>query len=320
MALDPGIASMTLTFGPYKDATGATDTSWSATVTLDRELFWPSGSGQYSVYEQIDLKVTPNLLTGLGQIVLPVTNQVGFVDSGGSAVSAFSYGISWKTVGYTKRPLSGLALTTSMGTTIGGVLQYDADNYHQGTSAPAPSSSGATYVNSITLNGTTYTGNAVLPASVSGAGTTTVAGITNATSLGQSLLLSTDTNSAQTVLGVQDLRGLITALTTTVSGLQATVTAQAATITTLTASLAGKVNTSAVGVTVAPLDGAAKLPLVNLTPLVSLLIGNGSATIPVRPATPNPVIFDVTGAVVPATGTTAGGSAAGVNGLDRQWT
>ena len=88
----------------------------------------------------------------------------------------------------------------------------------------------------------------------------------------------------------------------------------------LTTALTGKVDVSQVGVSVAPLDGAFKLPLVNLTPLVSLLIGNGSATIPIRPATPNPVIFDVTGSVVPATGTTAGGSAAGVNGLDRQWT
>lgn len=46
------------------------------------------------------------------------------------------------------------------------------------------------------------------------------------------------------------------------------------------------------------------------------IIGDGTATVPVRPATTSPVWFDCTTAP-PLTGTTAGGTAAAVNGLDR---
>jgi hypothetical protein len=47
----------------------------------------------------------------------------------------------------------------------------------------------------------------------------------------------------------------------------------------------------------------------------ALMIGDGSATIPVRPATSSPVIFNTT-SFVPTTGTRAGGTAALVLGLD----
>lgn len=52
-----------------------------------------------------------------------------------------------------------------------------------------------------------------------------------------------------------------------------------------------------------------------ISPLQALIIGDGSATLPTRPTTTNPVIFNTTG-TPPLNGTTAGGTTGRVAGLD----
>jgi hypothetical protein len=307
MALPVGIATKVVTLGKYFAADGTLLTGWSATVVVSQDLRWAS-TGDVILQVAETVTIAPD---GTGSVRLPTTDQSGFVSSNNSAALNWSYTLTFGGSLSGKRPkifqLPGSATDP-----------FDADNVADGATVP-PSSPITTYVNGIIINGTTYTGTPDLTSALGTGvtGSTTVANITNATPLGRSLLLSNDQSAAQTSLGLNTVLTQITALQTSLTTMQGTINAQAALITALQSS---KLDANAVGVTVAPLDGALKLPLANLTPLVSLLIGNGSATIPVRPATPNPVIFDVTGSVVPATGTTAGGSAAGVNGLDRQWT
>lgn len=52
-----------------------------------------------------------------------------------------------------------------------------------------------------------------------------------------------------------------------------------------------------------------------ISPLQALIVGDGSATLPIRPTTSNPVIFNTTG-TPPLNGTVAGGTTGRVAGLD----
>lgn len=308
--LPSSVATKLVTLGQYGSADDKLFTNWSAVATIDRELRWVASG---DVIEQIDMPIT-KLPDGSGQIRLPVTDQAGFVDRSGAPAKDWYYTITY--AGFSGKKAKVFQLPGSAPD------PFDADNVNDGVAAPPPTAPTGSYVTSVTVaGGAPQTGAVFIDLGGGGpVGSTTVDGIKDATAIGKALLRSADQSAAQTAIGVNDLRSLISSLQDRIVLLEQASNGQAQQIGGLNTALGTKVDKTAIGVTVAPLDGSKKLPLVNLTPQVPLLIGGGTATIPSRPATGNPVIFDVTGATVPATGSTNGGTAAGVNGLDRQWT
>lgn len=194
-SLPPGIATVTCSFGTYLDPAGNIDRSGSITISLDTELIWAATG---DVIEQIDLPVTMGA-DGRATIVLPVI-QSGFVNAAGSAINLWIYTAKWNGFKFTKRP-------QPFTLTVNDAAPVDIDKKPIAGVTPPQTTPPTPYVNTITQNGVIYTGNVNLPASSggSGSGATTVQGITDATPLGKSLLLSADQNAAKTQLGLDQV-------------------------------------------------------------------------------------------------------------------
>jgi hypothetical protein len=302
MALPVGIATKVVTLGKYFAADGTLLTGWSATVVVSQDLRWAS-TGDVILQVAETVTIAPD---GTGSVRLPTSDQSGFVSSNNSAALNWSYTLTFGGALSGKRPkifqLPGSATDP-----------FDADNVADGATVP-PSSPITTYVNGIIINGTTYTGTPDLTSALGTGvtGSTTVGRITDATAIGQALLRSADTNGALTALGINAVPSQITALQTSLTSMQSTITAQAALITALQTA---KLDATTVGVTVAGLDTARKLPLTNLTPAVTIDNVAVSGTYPLRPATPNRVIWY--GPTQPAAGGTTAGGGGAVDNYDR---
>jgi hypothetical protein len=302
MALPVGIATKVVTLGKYFAADGTLLTGWSATVVVSQDLRW-AATGDVILQVAETVTIAPD---GTGSVRLPTSDQSGFVSSNNSAALNWSYTLTFGGALSGKRPkifqLPGSATDP-----------FDADNIADGASVP-PSSTLTTYVNGIIINGITYTGTPDLTSALGTGvtGSTTVAGITDASAIGRALLRSSDTNSALTTLGINAIPATVAALQASLTALTATVTAQASLITALQTS---KLDTATVGITVAGLNGGRNLPLLNLTPGVTVDNVAVSGVYPLRPATANRVIWY--GPIQPATGGTTAGGGGAVDNYDR---
>ena len=190
--LPSSVAKRLVTIGKYGTADDKLDTNWTAVATVDRELRWVATG---DVIEQLNMPILVDT-TGVGQIRLPVTDQDGFVDKSGSAVKNWYYTITFggDLAGKKQKVFQ---LPSSSG-------DFDADNVNDSTASPPPTDPTTTYVNSVTIAGVTQSGAVDLTSLVTGAGgpigSTTVQGISDAKTVGKSLLLAADVNAAQTVL------------------------------------------------------------------------------------------------------------------------
>lgn len=194
-SLPPGIATVTCSFGTYLDPAGNIDRSGSITISLDTELIWAATG---DVIEQIDLPVTMGS-DGRATIVLPVI-QSGFVNASGSAINSWVYTAKWNGFKFSKRP-------QPFTLTVNDAAPVDIDKKPIPGVTPPQTTPPTPYVNTITFGtGTPQSGNVIAPASSGGgSGATTVQGITDATNLGKSLLLSADQNAAKTQLGLDQV-------------------------------------------------------------------------------------------------------------------
>lgn len=194
-SLPPGIATVDCTFGIYLDPVGNIDRSGTVKISLDTELIW-NATGD--VIEQIDLTVAFGA-DGRGIVTLPII-QAGFVTSSGAAINSWGYTATWAGFKFNKRAQP-FTLTASDASPV------DIDKKPLAGVTPPQTSPPTPYVNTITYNGVLYSGNAVLPASPggTGSGATTVQGITDATTLGKSLLLSADQAAGKTQLGLDQV-------------------------------------------------------------------------------------------------------------------
>lgn len=328
----PGISTRVVDFGVYYDLTGASllSSPWTVTVTISQEIRWTQTG---DVIEQIAVTARPDT-TGHAQIRMPIVDQAGWVDANGSAISGWSYTAHFAATGFAKRDKVFQVFAANPD-------PIDGDNYPDGSVAPPPIG-GTTYVNSVTYNGVLQSGAVVITGGSGGGsgvaqdpvysglflpgvgggggsgGPITVSQITDRGVAGGNVLLAADAAAVQGAAGLSGILTTVAAKADTAT-VNASLAAKADT-TTVNTGLAAKVNSTLINAVsgVAPLDAGKLLPLINAPTVMAVIIGNGSATIPTRPATPNPVIFNCT-SQPPMGGTVNGGSAAAVNGLDIWW-
>jgi hypothetical protein len=302
MALPSGVLFKTVTFGQYLDAEGNVDASGRLTIIPADgvELFWTQG-GATDVIEPISLTKSPDPF-GRGQFILPVSDQPGFVTASGQQIPTFRYKASWSGFKFSKSDLFFQVLTSDPSV-------IDLESKRQGSTAP-PLVNANTYVNSITIGGVALTGAVDLSSIVvQGNGTSTVAGLTDATPIGKSMMLAADASSVKNLLGLvnvnntSDLNKPISAAT------QAALDTKPDTVAVTTA-----LNLKS---SVAYVDAQVATRLAASAP-ITLTAHDQSGSFTSRPITnaTTPVIWICFNGVAPAGGGTVTGQTGMVTGLD----
>lgn len=133
MGLPVGVATCTLTFGSALDWAGG-DLSITAQVTPTHDLVW-AATGQPLLSFPLSVQAAAGVP---GQVVLPVTDQTGFLDSAGDAFTGWAYSIT-----LTFRGATGMKSVTKAVQPITGQSVIDLDLVPSGSvttpvSAPIP--------------------------------------------------------------------------------------------------------------------------------------------------------------------------------------
>ena len=191
MALPSGVATKLVTVGKYYAADGTLSTNWTGSVTIANPLRWTATG---DIVEPISMQIT-RAGDGTGSIRLPITDQAGWVDTSGTPITGWYYTLKVSSTDFTQRDRV-FQLPASA------TDPFDADNVAVGSTVTPPVGS-QSYIGSIIVGGVTYTGVTVtLPDAVSGAGTSRVNGITDATIVGKSLMQAADAAAVRIQAGL----------------------------------------------------------------------------------------------------------------------